>query len=101
MNSIKLDTKVQQHPDVLTADVDDAVMLLSIQNGAYFDMPNTGSHIWNAIETSKSVAQIVEGLLQVYDVDAEQCQRSVIGFLERLLDEGIVEIVDTEDPVQS
>lgn len=100
MSSINLDTRVKQQADVLTADVDDAVMLMAIDNGNYFDMQKTASHIWSAIATPKAVSEIVEELLGIYDVKAEQCQNAVIGFLDKLLAEGIIEIVEAEKMVK-
>ena len=96
MIKITFDTIVKQHPDVVSADVGDDVMLLAVKSDSYFDMPDTAALIWRQIEEPTTISQVCNALMEHYDVDEETCRTATLTFLEQLLEEGIVDVVAAE-----
>lgn len=67
------------------------VAILNLATGAYFTLDEVGAAIWNLLTEPVTVAGLRDTLLGVYDVDAAQCERDVVGLLEKLVVEGLVE----------
>ena len=75
---------VVRSPDQVSGDLDGRVVLLSIENGEYYNMEEVGSRIWALLETPLTVAALVERLLEEFDVERERCEREALAFLEQL-----------------
>ena len=49
-----------------------------------------GTEVWNRIDGSRTVAQIVEEVVDEYDVPPEQARRDVLAFVAALQEHGMV-----------
>ena len=91
--SIDLSNTVKQKEDIVSANVDDEVMLLSVEQGYYYNMKLTGGRIWSLIEKPITVHALCEILAKEYQVDPSVCQKDVIVYLNNLLEENLIDIV--------
>lgn len=83
---------VVRSPDQVSGDLDGKVVLLSIQNGEYYNMNEVGSRIWALIEQPMTVAALCERLLAEFEVEPATCEREVRAFLDRLRERGLVRV---------
>jgi hypothetical protein len=83
---------VQRSPDVIAAEVDQDLVMVSIENGFYYGTANVGREIWEAIEKPKKVGDLIEELTARYNVDPEVCKDQTLSFLEQLLAENLVKV---------
>ncbi|MES1975991.1 MAG: PqqD family protein [Pseudomonadota bacterium] len=72
-------------PSALWTELDGQFMLMNIEDGSYYEMAGIGSVIWQMLETPRSEADIIEAVLNSYQVEREQCARDVRAFLEKLV----------------
>lgn len=89
---INLDTVISKNNDVVLAELDGKVVMMSIENGQYYGLDEIGSAIWEMIGEPVTVNQIVSGLLTEYDVEQEQCENDVIKFLNRLFRKKLIDL---------
>ncbi len=75
----------------LASDVDGELILVHADSGAFFSLSGTGLAIWQALDHSNDPAAIVQTLLDSYDVDHDQCERSLAEFSGRLVEAGFAE----------
>jgi hypothetical protein len=59
--SLRPETTIVRSPDQVSGDLDGKVVLLSIENGEYYNMNEVGSRIWALLEKLITVA--ASGLL--------------------------------------
>ncbi|MEI4801781.1 lasso peptide biosynthesis PqqD family chaperone [Bacillus sp. NPDC077411] len=85
---------VAQVPGNIVSDMDGEKVMLSISNGKYYNLGEVGGTIWELIEKPISVTKVITELMQEYEIDQSTCEKQVISFLELLLDEALVEIVE-------
>ena len=52
--------------------VDGYVAILNLKDGVYYGLNPVGGHIWNLILEPKTVAEVRDILLEVYDVESRQ-----------------------------
>jgi len=72
-------------PSALWTELDGQFMLMNIENGSYYEMTGIGGVIWHMLETPRSEVDIVEAIMDRYQVEREQCARDVRAFLDKLV----------------
>lgn len=68
-------------------------VMVDFEQGKYFMIKGVGNDIWDMLTDNITVAQIVDKLLQEYDVTEEMCEKEVLDFLNNLENLGIIEAV--------
>ena len=58
--------------------------MLDFNTGKYYIIKGVGNYIWDMLTTEITVNEIIERLLNEYDVSREECEGSVFEFLEKL-----------------
>ena len=59
-------------------------VMIDFESGKYFMIKGAGNDIWDLIQEETTVEEIVDKLLEEYDVSRETCTESVVSFLEKL-----------------
>lgn len=68
-------------------------VMVDFEQGKYFMIKGVGNDIWEMLADDVLVADIMDKLLQEYDVTVEQCEKEVLDFLTNLENFGIIEAV--------
>lgn len=84
------DTVLARADTVLHADLEDAIAMMNIETGEYYNLNPVGSRIWTLLETPRSMAAICDALVLEFDVPAQACRDETAAFLTDLLDRKIV-----------
>ncbi len=79
-------------PDQISSDLGDEAVILNLKSGVYHGLNEVGARVWNFIQQAKTVKEILEMLLQEYDVDVEQCNKDLIALLSDLLAAELISI---------
>lgn len=74
--------------------LDGETILLDIHGGVYYGLNPVAARIMSIIETPTPVAEIVEALLDEYEVEEDVCLRDVLHLLGELADRELIEIRD-------
>ncbi|MBH5319650.1 lasso peptide biosynthesis PqqD family chaperone [Paenibacillus sp. GSMTC-2017] len=94
VKTITLDSKVKQTAGHIVSDIDGEKVVLHIVSCKYYNLGDIGGDIWSLVEEASSINQIVQSLLEQYNVEQSECERTVLSFVEHLHTEGLVEIAD-------
>jgi hypothetical protein len=76
--------KIKRSDDILTAPLDDMLLMMSIEQGKYFGLNGAAPRIWELLEKPTTEDRLVEALLDEYEVTREVCATEVAAFLARL-----------------
>jgi hypothetical protein len=81
--------------DVLAAHLSGEAVLLNLRDKSYYRLNETAAAVWSGFEKGESREQILESLLQQYDIGAEQAQSDV----DRVIDDMKARklLIDSED----
>ncbi len=90
--TVEMQQKIRRSPSLVSANVNDDLVILSIDRGKYYGTQVVGKCVWALLEQPMSVSDINEQLLQQFDVDRQTCEREVRAFVEQMLAEGLVEL---------
>lgn len=92
--TLSLTSIVHRRQDILSSNIDEETILLSIAKSKYFGIDPIGTTIWNLLDTPMSIGQIITDLERQYNVSRRQCQEDVLMFLEHLLTEDLLTVAD-------
>lgn len=90
--SIGADCVIAQKPGAIVSNMDGEIVMLSVENGKYYNLGRQGGRIWELIASPISVTDLVTALTAEYDIDRETCERDVLKFLTALLREKMIEV---------
>ncbi|RDW22394.1 PqqD family protein [Oceanobacillus arenosus] len=85
---------VNQVEGNIVSDMDGEKVMLSIQNGKYYNLGEIGGEIWEHINQPITIEKVVAALVTQYDIGRDTCSEQVVSFLEKLLGEGLIEITE-------
>ena len=89
-----MSTKWQISKEVLSSKIDDEVVLMSMEADAYFGLDPVGSKVWELLSIEPAtVAELVEKLMEDYDIDEETCVRDVEAFITQMSERKLITAV--------
>ncbi|MFC0216452.1 lasso peptide biosynthesis PqqD family chaperone [Paenibacillus chartarius] len=90
--TITLQDTVRQSGGTVVSDMDGEKVMLSIENGKYYNLGDIGGDIWALMEQSATVRSMLDTLLDKYNVDPAECEAHLLAFLRQLLQEGLIRV---------
>jgi hypothetical protein len=88
---IALEDTVTQVKGNICSDMDGDKVMLSVKNGKYYNLGETGGVIWDLLETPIKVRELVKKMRVIYDVNEQECETQVLSFLDKLIGEGLID----------
>ncbi len=67
-------------------------VMIDFESGKYFMLTGSANDIWDLFNKVKTSNEIVDGLMEIYDVAKETCTEEVISFLNKLVEIGFIKI---------
>jgi hypothetical protein len=89
---LMMEQLIVQDLNNIVSDMGDEKVILSIENGKYYNLGVMGSQIWDLIKEPVSIDSVVEALLEDYEVAREVCEEHVLSFLNHLVEERLIHI---------
>lgn len=93
--TISINDRVSQVEGNIVSDMDGEKVMLSIQNGKYYNFGESGGQIWECVKEPIAINDLIHLLVAQYDVKENECREQVMAFLDQLADEGLVKVVGT------
>jgi hypothetical protein len=90
----KFDT-VSASPHQVYTTLGSETVVLEFQAGTYFGMDEVGTAVWNFLQQSRQVADVIEYVASNYEVSAEVAETEILGFLQNLVEKGLLVIEKT------
>ncbi|MBI3030215.1 MAG: PqqD family protein [Candidatus Rokubacteria bacterium] len=70
--------------------IEGEAVILSMETKVLRGLNPVGSRVWELIDGRRDVEEIIEEIVQEFDVAAAEAGRDVMGFIQELLDRGLV-----------
>lgn len=84
---------ISQSQDNLVSDMNGEKVLMSINNGKYYNLGRVGGRIWEVVQSPTSIEQVIAILLSEYDIDQASCEAQVKSFVQLLYSESLVHVI--------
>jgi hypothetical protein len=77
--------------DLVATEIDGEVVILGVESSSFYNLNRVGSRIWDMLDTPKTMPEICAALMARFNVTVADCQAEVRAFIERMLDQGLLE----------
>ena len=78
--------------DQVSSDLGGEKAILDLKAGKYYGLDGVGARVWDLIQEPRAVGDIRNALLEEYEVAPERCEHDLLALLQRLADEGLIEV---------
>jgi hypothetical protein len=89
---IGMDTLVRATRDHVAAEVGDEVVILGLKDEVYYGLGDVGARVWELVQTSRRVSELLDAIVAEYDVDAARAERDLLDLLAELAGRGLVDV---------
>lgn len=81
--------KINQ-PKVINEVIEGETIIIDLESGHYYSLDSLGTEVWERLENSKPVKQIVSEFTSRFMSNGETIEKGVQAFIDRLLDESLI-----------
>ena len=78
--------------DLLSTELDQETVLMSIDAGAYYGLEGAAQSIWEKLKNPTSFSELVDCLVREYRVSRETCASDLQKFLAEIEREGLLRV---------
>ena len=89
---IQANQKITVSPEVLFQEVSGEMVLLDLSSESYFGLDEIGARIWVLLNDGSSVGEVLDMLLQEYEVSRETLEADVSELLNKLAQVGLINL---------
>jgi len=89
---MNLNQKTTFAETVFAQEVDGEMVLLDMESENYFGLDEVGTSIWQAMQDKETLKEVLEALLEQYEVEAEVLERDLSDFVDKLVESGLVKV---------
>lgn len=83
---------VVQSDGYLVSEMNGEKVMLSIENGKYYNLGQLGGRVWELIATPVSIQDMVKQLVTEYEIEPGECEQQVCSYLQQLAAEGLIQV---------
>lgn len=92
MRRFNPEDKLVRSQEILSTELDQEAVLMSIHAGAYYGMGDTARSIWEKLAKPITFSALVDDLVQEYEVPRETCAADLQEFLAEMEREGLLRV---------
>lgn len=80
-----------RNPDLIGASIDDELVMMSVEKGQYYGLGGVAPRIWELLQKPHTFDQLVDRILEEFEVERSLCEKDMVGFLEKMEEFGLIE----------
>jgi hypothetical protein len=92
MPSVDASARAVPARDVHAREFDDALVVLDLPGGSYYELNKVAAHIWGGLIEGQAVGEIAQSLAVAYCVDYDEALNDSIALVNELVRRGLVRI---------
>ena len=90
--TISFSDRVTVPDDVLISNLQDESVILNLDSERYYGLDDVGTRFLSVLTTSDSIEAAYYRLRDEYDVDTQVLRADLLALVEKLLEQGLIEI---------
>jgi hypothetical protein len=79
-------------PEQVSCPLGEESAILNLKNTVYYGLNPVGTRVWSLLQQARSVGELRDALLDEYDVEAGRCESDLLGLLEKMRSEGLIQV---------
>ena len=90
--TLAIESRIVASKDQVSCDLAGEAAILNLKNSVYYGLDPVGARVWNLIQEPKTLAEIRDTLLGIYDVDSLKLESDLRALLSELAEQGLIDI---------
>lgn len=86
------ESRLCQQERVLTQEAADTMILLSLDNGQYYELNDVGRSVWELCDGTNSIDEMITMVCDMYEAPAEAIRADVMDLLQELIEEKLLAV---------
>lgn len=82
--------KYIQNPEIDSSELNGEKVMMNLDKGLYFNLNRVGSDMWDILGKESTIDEIVEKMIDKYDVSFDECKKEVILFIDKLIENELI-----------
>lgn len=78
--------------DHVSCSLGDEAAILNLKNSVYYGLNPVGARVWSLVQQDRTIGEIRDVLLDEYDVEAGRCEQDLLELLNKMRDQGLIEV---------
>lgn len=91
-NNLSANTILCQSNKVVSTNLDDEAVMMSIERGNYYGLDSVGNDIWQFLAEPKSFRELCCHIISKYSVEKTTCEKDIEEFLTEMISEELISI---------
>ncbi len=92
MTDLTPDTPLIRHPELVAAEMDGDLVMMSIEQGEYYGVGGVGPRIWELLEEPMSIDALTAKICSEFEVEEARCREDMTQFVTQMSEMGLVQI---------
>ena len=92
MTELSKSSTIVVSKDVVSCDLGGETAMLDMKEGVYYGLNDMGTIIWEFIQEPVTLQEIIDKILEEYEVDEETCYADLVELIEQMVKNRLVEI---------
>ena len=84
----------RNNEDFLCSKLGAELVMMNLKTGDYLGLNEVSSDIWDLLKEPRTAEEVVNGLLQQYEVTKEDCEQQTLECLNKMAEQGMVSAVE-------
>ena len=80
--------------DQVSCDLSGESAILNLKAGVYYGLNEVGTRIWKLIQEPKRMGELLDAILEEYEVEPDRCEADIIALLQAFMENGLIEVRD-------
>jgi len=90
MHTFQSADKLTRRDGMISTELDQETVLMSIEAGAYYGMAGAARIIWEKLAAQVTFGELVQSLVEEYEISPEACSADLQEFLSDMEQEGLL-----------
>lgn len=90
MHKIGPESILKQQKDIVSKSLEEETIILNLESGDYFSIPDTGLFIWKSLNGTRKLGSIIASLASKYGISASKANLEAMEFIKSLYSNGLV-----------
>ena len=82
--------KLKRNPDLVAAEMDGDIVMMSVETGSYFGLTGIAPQIWEALDTPQTFEDLLGKMFSLYEVEDEVLRADLTTFVADMQKNGLV-----------
>jgi len=90
MHKIGPESILKQQKDIVCKRLEEETIILNLESGDYFSVPETGAFIWHSLNGSRRLGSVITSFASKYGISNSKANSEATGFIQSLYSNGLI-----------